>query len=115
MSARFIPVVIDKPRFLTFTHRALFRMGTLPAPFEFEDISRPRKSYAALIAWLWACLAPQDAADFPTPEDLAAHIPPDKDRCAKLAGLLADAINAGAEAKNDQSSTPATSPSSSSA
>lgn len=112
--SKLIPIDLDKPRHITFTHRALFRMGSLPAPFDFEDLSKTRKSYAALIAWLWACLSPADAGDFPAPEDLAVHIAPDRERCAKLASLLADAINDGAAtAKNVQSSTPATSPSSS--
>jgi len=72
------------------------------------------KSYAALVAWIWACLVPQDAADFPTPEDLANHVPIRGDVCRILANKLADAINAGtAEPKNAGSSTPLPSPASS--
>lgn len=108
-------VSLDRDRHVAFTQRALFRMGTLPAPFEFGDLSKPRKSYAALVAWTWACLVPEDAADFQSPEDLAAHIPAKSDVCLKLASTLADAINAGTgEPKNAGGSTPASSPASSS-
>lgn len=107
-------VQLDRERSIAFTQRALFRMGTLPAPFEFGDLGKPRKSYAALVAWVWACLVPADAADFPTPEDLAVHVPVKGDVCRALAGQLADAINAGtAEPKNAASSTPPPSPASS--
>jgi hypothetical protein len=114
MSATPVTVALDKPRQLAFTQRALFRMGSLATPFEFDDIHKPRKSYAALVAWLWACLVPSDAADFASPEDLAVHVPLDRTRCLELAGGLADAINNGAtSSKNAPSSTPAISPSSS--
>jgi len=113
-TATAIPIQLDRTRHLQFTQRALFRMGSLPAPFEFEDLSKPRKSYAALVAWLWACLSPADAADFPGPEDLAALIAPDREKCRLLAGSLADAINAGTRPeKNEHSSTPEISRSSS--
>lgn len=89
-------------------------MGSLEKPFEFEDLSKPRKSYAALVAWLWACLVPADAADFPAPEDLAAHVPTEAEPCRKLAAALADAVNKGTDSeKNGNSSTPAPSPASS--
>lgn len=107
-----VPVTLDRERRIQFTNRALFRMATLPTPFEFDDLSKPRKSYAALVAWLWACLVPADAADFASPEDLAQHVPVDRARCADLAAKLADAINGGAE-KNAPSSTPSSSPASS--
>ena len=114
MTAAPVTITLDKPRQIAFTQRALFRMGSLPAPFEFDDLQKPRKSYAALVAWLWACLTPTDAADFPSPEDLAVHVPPERDRCRDLAASLADAINAGTQtAKNAPSSTPAPLPSSS--
>lgn len=107
-------IQLDRERSIAFTQRALFRMGTLPAPFEFGDLSKPRKSYAALVAWIWACLVPQDAADFPTPEDLANHVPIRGDVCRVIANKLADAINAGTAApKNAESSTPLPSPASS--
>lgn len=114
MNAPPVSITLDRPRQIAFTQRALFRMGSLPAPFEFDDLQRPRKSYAALVAWVWACLVPADAADFPAPEDLAAHIPPQREVCRQLASQLAEAINAGSsEQKNAPSSTPGTSPASS--
>ena len=108
-----IKIVLDKERRIAFTQRTLFRMGSLDKPFEFDDLQKPRKSYAALVAWIWACLVPEDAADFATPEDLSVHIPADRSICQKLASAFADAVNAGAATKNDQSSTPGTSPASS--
>lgn len=109
-----ITVTLDRERQIVFTQRALFRMGSLSAPFEFDDLQKPRKSYAALVAWLWACLSPADAPDFASPEDLSMHVPAKGDVCRKLAASLADAINAGATAeKNGHSSTPGTSPASS--
>ena len=107
-------VKLDRERSIEFSQGALYRMGTLPAPFEFDDLARPRKSYAALVAWTWACLVPDDAADFPSPEKLAAHIPLDREFCQQLSGKLADAINAATkEEKNGHSSTLGTSPASS--
>lgn len=115
MNAVEIAVTLDRERHIAFSQRALFRMGTLPSPFDFDDMQRPRKSYAALVAWLWACLVPADAADFASPEDLAAHVAPERDVCRKLAGALADAVNSGAHEKKASGSTPGPSPASSSA
>lgn len=113
-TARF-KVQLDRERHIAFTQRALFRMGTLPTPFEFGDLSKPRKSYAALVAWVWACLVQEDAIEFPSPEDLAVHIPSKTDACMKLAAALAEAVNAGtSEPKNDHGSTHAPLPASSS-
>ncbi len=114
MTSQSFPVTLDRTRHICFTQRALFRMGSLEKPFEFDDMQKPRKSYAALVAWLWACLTPADAADFASPEDVAMHVPTDRDVCQKLASSLADAINAGAtSAKNAEGSTPGPSPASS--
>jgi len=107
-------VQLDRERSIAFTQRALFRMGTLPAPFEFGDLSKPRKAYAALVAWTWACLVPEDAADFPSPEDLAGHIPVKSEVVRQIGNALADAVNAAtAEPKNASGSTPGSSPASS--
>jgi hypothetical protein len=107
-------VRLDRDREIAFTQRALFRMGTLPAPFEFEDLRKPRKSYAALVAWLWACLSPGDAADLPTPEDVAEHVPAEREACERLARAVVDAINASVP-KKAPGSTPGSSGASSSA
>ena len=108
-----VVIKLDRERSIAFSQRALFRMGSLPSPFEFSDLQKPRKSYAALVAWLWACLVPVDAADFATPEDLANHVPIDREACGRLVSALADAINGGAVTKNGNSSTPGTLPASS--
>jgi len=113
-TAAIFKITLDRERSISFTRRALYRMGTLPAPFEFDDLQRPRKSYPALVAWLWACLVPADAVAFATPDDLAEHVPIESAACQRLASTLADAVNAGVvEPKNAQSSTHGTSPSSS--
>lgn len=109
-------VTLDRSRQIAFTQRALFRMGSLATPFEFGDLQKPGKSYAALVAWLWACLVPADATDFPAPEDLAMHVPAKRDVCRQLAIALAEAVNAGtaeSESKNAPGSTHGTSPASS--
>lgn len=114
MDSKSFPIALDRQRQLVFTQRALYRMSTLAAPFEFDDLQKPKKSYGALCAWVWACLSPADAVDFPSPEDVAMHVPTKRDVCQKLATALAEAINAGAtEPKNEHSSTPGTSPASS--
>jgi hypothetical protein len=113
-TAKTFSVKLDRERRISFTQRAVYRMGTLASPFQFEDMEKPRKSYSALIAWLWACLAPGDASDFPAPEDVAEHVPVDREVCGRLSATLAEAINAGTvELKNARSSTPGTSPGSS--
>jgi hypothetical protein len=107
-------IQVDRPRQIAFTQRALFRMGSLAQPFDWTDLNKPRKSYAALVAWLWACLVSEDAADFPTPEDLAVHVAPERAACKAFAETLADAINAGAQKKSGEyGSTPGPSPASS--
>ena len=108
-----VVVKLDRDRSIAFSQRALFRMGSLGSPFEFSDLQKPRKSYAALVAWIWACLVPTDAADFATPEELAAHVPIDREACGRLVSALADAINGGVITKNGNSSTHGTSPASS--
>jgi hypothetical protein len=109
-TAPILTVALDRPRQIAFTNLALFRMGSLPAPFDFEDIDKPRKAYSALVAWLWACLVPSDAKDFVAPGDLAQHVKPRREEMVELASRLADAINGATKAeKNDQSSTPGTS------
>ena len=87
-------VALDRERRIAFTPRARYRMGTLDAPFSLGGLADPHKSYAALVAWLWACLVPADAADFPTPEDLADHVPMTIEACGPLATTLGAAINA---------------------
>ncbi len=108
-----VTISLDRPRQIVFTQRALYRMSTLAAPFEFDDLQKSKKSYGALCAWLWACLAPADAQDFASPEDVSEFVPAKRDVCQKLAGSLADAINAGSAEKNAHCSTPGTSPASS--
>lgn len=69
--AKPVKVTLDCERTITYDTRAEFRMGSLDRPFSVSDLNNKRRSWAALVAWTWACLAEQDSADFPTPESLA--------------------------------------------
>ena len=70
--AKPVKVLIDCERTVTYDQRAEFRMGSLDRPFTVSDLNNKRRSWAALVAWTWACLSEEDAADFPTPESLAS-------------------------------------------
>lgn len=106
------PIQLDRERRIAFTNGARFRLGTAPTPFNFEDLRNSRKAYAALVTWVWACLVPEDAKDFPTPEALAEHIT--LERQGETLGALIKAIEAAADTeKNGHGSTPKPSPSSS--
>lgn len=69
--AKPVKVVLDCERTITYDNRAEFRMGSLDRPFTVGDLSNKRRSWAALVAWTWACICDDDAAEFPTPESLA--------------------------------------------
>ncbi|MEN6534174.1 MAG: hypothetical protein ABFD89_10965 [Bryobacteraceae bacterium] len=69
-----VTVMLDEERTVTFDNRAEFRMGSLDRPFSIQDLRNKRRSWAALVAWIWACLSEHDAADFPSPESLAVHL-----------------------------------------
>lgn len=77
-----VKVEIDQDRTITYDNRAEFRMGSLERPFTVHDLRNKRRSWAALVAWVWACLVDSDAIDFPSPESLAPHLQ-DKDIVAK--------------------------------
>lgn len=70
-SSKPVTVRLDKERIIVYDNRAEFRMGSLDRPFVFADLRVKRRSWAALVAWIWACLSEKDAADFPSPESLA--------------------------------------------
>ena len=110
------PITLDRVRLIAYTNRTQYRLACLPQPFAFEDLQKPKKSYGALCAWLWACLVPADAVDFATPEELSVHVPPNLAALNQFARLLCDAINAAGDTeKNGKGSTaePSHSPSSS--
>ena len=69
--AKSVKVVIDCERTIVYDERAEFRMGSLERPFTVSDLSNRRRSWAALVAWIWSCLSEEDSADFPSPESLA--------------------------------------------
>jgi hypothetical protein len=68
-NAAFTAVVLDQPRRIRFSNRARLRMASLDKPFGIEDLSKPKKAFGALCAWLWACMYEADAPA--SPEDVA--------------------------------------------
>lgn len=95
-------IVLDRERRIAFTQRACYRMAVLDAPFDLRDLGRPKKFYGALVAWLWACLIPADAADFPSPAELADVMPAEPERVAALVAAFHAALtSATAEKKTD--------------
>lgn len=77
-SSKPVVVTLDRERTLIYDQRAEYRMGTLERPFEVRDLHVRKKSWAALVAWTWACLSERDALDFPSPEKLAPLIKTEK-------------------------------------
>lgn len=111
----FVTVNLDRPRRIAFTNLALYRMSTLQRPFELSEITAPGRSFGALVAWAWAMLVPEDASDFPSPENIAAHLPMRGDARNALLESVVAAINAALpDEKNADGSTRKPSPSSSS-
>jgi len=109
-----VTVALDKERRLVFDNRARYRLGTAPTPFSYADLSDKRRAYAALCAWIWACLVPEDARDFASPENVATFIGTENQ--GAVTDALVKAIEAAAASeKNGHGSTPKPSPSSSSA
>ena len=92
-SLKSVPVELDAPRAIAFTQLACYRMGTLePRPFTLGDLTDRRRSYAALVAWLWACLTAEHHGVFPSPESLAPHVT--NARVGPLMKALRDAVDA---------------------
>ena len=108
-------ITLDRERRVAFTQRARYRMGTLDAPFDLRDLTKPKKFYGALVAWLWACLVPADAADFPTPAELADAMPAEPERINALVAAFNAALAAGTVEKKTELKATGLSPASSSA
>lgn len=99
--AKQITLVLDKERTLIYNNRAEYRMGTLERPFAVQDLRVKRRAWAALVAWVWACLSERDALDLTTPEAVALLL--DKPETINDAlGKFLDTYNAGqvTESKN---------------
>jgi hypothetical protein len=111
----FTTVMLDVPRRIRFSNRALYRVGNLERPLDLSDLRKPKRAFAALAQWLWACLDEPPDCPLRTPEDVAEAIRPE--RIAELMTTLGDAIRMTQpkEEKNADSSTPSPSPASSSA
>lgn len=97
---------------LRYSNRARYRIGTLDRPLLLSDINKPKRGFAALAQWLWACLHGDSAKHFETPDDLAAALKDDQVQAAIDALGQAIALSV-PSAKNADSSTPKPSPASS--
>lgn len=107
-----IEVTLDQVRRLEFTGLARYRLGSLERTFDFDDLKDRRRGFAALVAWVWACLVPEDAKAFPTPEALAPHITI-ANQADVMQALFKAIAAAGENEKNGRGSTPKPSPTSS--
>lgn len=114
----FTAVVLDVPRRIRFSNRAVLRQQQLENPLGLEEITKKKRAHAALIQWLWACLIDEDAKAFASPEDLAEVLPFPLpiERRVEMQGALLQAweiANPSAE-KKAASSAPSPSPASNS-
>lgn len=76
---------------IRFDNRARYRMASLERPYDLVDLGKPKKSFGALCAWLWACMYEKNPYD--TPEDLAEHVTPEI--VTELGKAIHDAIMLG--------------------
>jgi hypothetical protein len=88
-----VKVTLDIERTLTFDNRAEFRMGSLDRPFAISDLNNRKRSWAAVVAWTWACLSKKDARDFKEPEDLV-DILQDADKALAVAKAIIESWEA---------------------
>lgn len=86
-------VKLDEPRPIRWTFGAQARLGSLARPPELSDLARPRKSYSALCAFVWASLV-QKNHPFESPEDVAEFITTVDQKDAATSAFL-DAFKAG--------------------
>ena len=75
---------VEQP--IAWGNRAMYRLGTLPAPPTFSDLRDPRKNVSAFVGLLWCAL--QDSAAYASPEALAEALP--LDDAEAMAALLAE-------------------------
>jgi hypothetical protein len=62
-----IPVKLDRKRFVSWSNSAKYRLSLVTL--------HPQKTYGLIVQMIWACLVPDDAKAFPTPEHLAEFMP----------------------------------------
>lgn len=86
--AKVVTVMLDAERTIRYDNRAEFRMGSLERPFSVLDLRNKRRSWAALVAWVWACLSERDAVDFASPEAMAAVMRDEKVVDAAFTGFI---------------------------
>ena len=84
------PVIVQlsHPYALRWSYGAQARLGSLPRPPVFADLSRPRKSFYALSAYLWASMVDRNV--FEGPEDVAEELT--QDRLSGALKALVDAV-----------------------
>lgn len=102
-TAKSVTIKLDKERTIAYNNRAEFRMGSLDRPFVFSDLRVKRRSWAALVAWVWACLSEKDAAELVSPEQVAELVR-DPETVAHVFEKLLETYLAGTsdEAKNGE-------------
>lgn len=59
---------------LEYTTLAMFRIASLPTPFDLAALSNKKTAIGALVAWVWACLPEAHHEAFPTPVHVAKAI-----------------------------------------
>lgn len=101
-------VKLDRDRPISFTNRAVYRLGELDRPPDLRDLGRKGKAYNALLKFIWGMLEEKDHP-FATPEDLAAHITPDN--AADAMEALAKALGGNLERDQKKSRGPSDGPS----
>lgn len=116
-NALFTTVLLDVPRRIRFSNRAMQRVGELEKSLPLSDLRSGKRAQAAMVQWLWGCLIDEDAKAFASPEDLADALPfpIPQDRRSDMLTALLEAWNLAQPKteKNADSSTPAHSPASS--
>lgn len=69
-----VKVMLDVERTITYDRVAEYHMSALPFPSKPNDLLDEGKSFAAIVQWIWVCLAQRDRLDFPRPELLVPLI-----------------------------------------
>ena len=81
---------LDRARRFKWTNASLYRLSLIPL--------QPQKTFGFVVQTLWACLVPDDARDFETPEHFAEQLP--QERMSEYLELYAKLIEQGQEAAN---------------
>lgn len=105
MKATPLTVTLDRARRVLWSNSAIYRMSCIKL--------HPEGGYGTLVAMIWACLHPDDAGAFPSPEHVALHLPADNEERITEAGEVVRKLMESRAPKNADGSTPQPSPASS--